>query len=248
MSALSIALSPQGHVHVDVSAGSDLASSLAQIAKHFERGDGHGVFRLGAARPETPLPGVLGFWRDVGRAFVVRLCATEDLETLRQKIEVEVPPDELAALAAASPPMTGGEYLTPTVLADLCSRMAAAVRDELATWDGTVEAFFRQAKPCLEPRRARLLPPRGEQERSRRALRLPGDLYDAVVRAGESSASPARSGPARVRRRAATRQHCSPCSSPCSAPRGRAPSRRTWSMAAPCSRRSPGRPWRRIGS
>ena len=90
----------------------------------------------------------LGFWRDVGRAFVVRLCATEDLETLRAKIEVEVPPDELAALAAAAPPMTGGEYLTPTVLADLCARMAAAVRDELATWDGTVEAFLRQASPA----------------------------------------------------------------------------------------------------
>ncbi len=44
--------------------------------------------------------------------------------------------------------MTGGEYLTPTVLADLCARMAAAVRDELATWDGTVEAFLRQASPA----------------------------------------------------------------------------------------------------
>ena len=106
------------------------------------------MFRLGAAEPETYLPGALGFWRDVGRAFVVRLCATEDLEALRAKIEVEVPPDELAALAAAAPPMTGGEYLTPTILADLCARMATAVRDELATWDGTVEAFLRQASPA----------------------------------------------------------------------------------------------------
>ena len=95
--AFSIALSPQGHVCLDVPTGSDLAPSLAPIAKHFERGDGHGVFPLGAAEPETPLPGVLSFWRDVGRAFVVRLCATEDLETLRAKIEIEVPPDELAA-------------------------------------------------------------------------------------------------------------------------------------------------------
>jgi len=44
--------------------------------------------------------------------------------------------------------MTGGEYLTPTVLADLCARMASAVRDELAIWDGTVEAFLRQASPA----------------------------------------------------------------------------------------------------
>ena len=33
--ALSISLSPQGHVHVDVPAGSELASPLAQIAKDF---------------------------------------------------------------------------------------------------------------------------------------------------------------------------------------------------------------------
>jgi non-specific serine/threonine protein kinase len=145
---LSIALSPQGHVHVDLPAGADLTPSLAQIAKHFELGDGHGVFRLGAAEPETPLGGALGFWRDVGRAFVVRLCATEDLEALRAKVDVELPPDELTALASAAPPMTGGEYLTPTVLADLCARMATAVRDVLASWDGTVEAFLRQASPA----------------------------------------------------------------------------------------------------
>ena len=90
----------------------------------------------------------LSFWRDVGRAFVVRLCATEDLEALREEIRIEVPLDELAALAATAPPMTGGEYLTPEVLAALCTRMAAAVRDELAGWDGTVEGFLRQASPA----------------------------------------------------------------------------------------------------
>ena len=195
---LSVALSPQGHLHVRVPDGSE----LAQIAKHFERGDGHGVFRLGAAHPETPLPGALGFWRDVGRAFVVRLCATEDLEALRANIEVEVPPDELAALAAAAPPMTGGEYLTPAVLAELCARMAAAVPRRARGLGWHRRGILAAGKPCLEPRRARLLPPRREQERSRRALRLPGDLHDTAVRAGESSASPPRSGPARVRRRA----------------------------------------------
>ena len=86
--ALSLSLSPQGRLHVDVDlpAGADLASPLEQIAKHFARGDGHGVFRLGAAEPETPLPGVLGFWRDVGRAFVVRLCATEDSKRCARRL------------------------------------------------------------------------------------------------------------------------------------------------------------------
>jgi superfamily II DNA or RNA helicase len=145
---LSIALSPRGHVHVDVPGDSEVAPLFREIAKHFERGDGHGVFRLGASHPETDLPPGPSFWRDVGRAFVVRLCATEELEALRERVEVEVPPDELAALAASAPPITGGEYLTPAVLTDLCARMAAAVRDDLAAWDGTVEAFLRQASPA----------------------------------------------------------------------------------------------------
>jgi hypothetical protein len=79
---------------------------------------------------------------------VVRLCATEELEALREKVEVEVPSDELAALAASAPPMKGGEYLTPSVLTGLCARVAAAVREDLSAWDGTVEAFLRQASPA----------------------------------------------------------------------------------------------------
>lgn len=145
---LSIALSPQGRLHVDLPTDSGVAPLFRDIAKHFERGDGHGVFRLGASHPETVLPAGLSFWRDLGRAFVVRLCATEELEALREKVEVDVPPDELAALAASAPPMTGGEYLTPTVLTEMCARMAAAVRDDLSAWDGTVEAFLRQASPA----------------------------------------------------------------------------------------------------
>src|SRR5262245_58752942 len=104
---LSIALSPQGHLHLEVPADAELPPSLQQIAAAFARGEGHGVFRLGAAEPDTALPGVLSFWRDVGRAFVVRLCATESLEDLRERIHVEVPPEDLAALVAEAPPMPG---------------------------------------------------------------------------------------------------------------------------------------------
>ena|SRR5438105_154853 len=67
---LSIALSPQGHLHVDAPGDSEVAPFLREIAKHFARGDGHGVFRLGASQPEIILPAGLTFWRDVGRSFV----------------------------------------------------------------------------------------------------------------------------------------------------------------------------------
>jgi len=149
-STLTVALSPQGHLHVALptSAHKETSPFLRQVAEHFARGDGHGVFRLGAAETDTSLPGALGFWREVGRAFVARLCAVQDLESLRTKLEVTLPDDEVTALVASAPPMTGGEYLTTAVLAELCARMSAAVREELAAWDGTVEAFLRQASPA----------------------------------------------------------------------------------------------------
>jgi superfamily II DNA or RNA helicase len=145
---LSIVLSPQGHLRLDMHADAGVPPALAELADQFARGDGYGVFRLGAAEAEKPLPSGLSFWRDVGRAFVVRLCATENLEELRAKVHVEVPPDELAALAAEAPPMPGGEYLTPAVLSEVCARMASAVQHELADWQGTVEAFLRSASPA----------------------------------------------------------------------------------------------------
>ena len=90
-SPLSIVLSPQGHLRVDMSPDAKLAPPLAEIADQFARGDGYGVFRLGAAEAETPLPSVLSFWRDVGRAFVVRLCTTENLEELRERFMSRFP-------------------------------------------------------------------------------------------------------------------------------------------------------------
>jgi superfamily II DNA or RNA helicase len=144
----SIALSPSGHLRLELPPAVELTPALGEVAAQFARGDGHGLFQLGAAEAESPLPSVLSFWRDVGRAFVARLCATEDLEQLRARIPADLPEEELAALVAEAPPMPGGEYLTPAVLADLCARMAAAVQDDLGAWTGTVEAFLRRASPA----------------------------------------------------------------------------------------------------
>ena len=87
LSGLSLAHSPQGRLHVGAPGGSTVArvATFPNIAKRFELGDGHGLFWLGAAEPEAALPPVTAFWRDVGRAFVIRLCATPDLEALRAK-------------------------------------------------------------------------------------------------------------------------------------------------------------------
>ena len=152
---LSISLSPQGRLHVegagvssDGGPSDDSDAAARRIAERFARGDGHGLFWLGASEPAMALSPVAAFWRELSRAFVVRLCATPDVEALRARVDVQVSDDELAALAAAAPPMIGGEYLTEEVLRQLCARMGEAVREELAAWEGTVEAFLRHASPA----------------------------------------------------------------------------------------------------
>jgi hypothetical protein len=59
---------------------------------------------------------VLAFWRDLGRAFVAALCALPDLEERRERADPAPRPGELERLAAAAPPMPGGEYLSAEVL------------------------------------------------------------------------------------------------------------------------------------
>ena len=147
---LSLALSPQGTLHLEAPAAPPDAPA-PEIARHiaeaFSLGDGSGLFLLGAAEPDATLSPGLAFWRDVGRLFVTELCAIPDLENLRTGAKVEPPRQELAALCAAAPPMIGGEYLTAAVLEALWSRVEAAFQEELTRWDGTVEAFLRQKSP-----------------------------------------------------------------------------------------------------
>ena len=107
------------------------------------RGAGHGLLQLGAAEVDTPLPPGIAFWRDVGHAFVARLCAQPELEASRKRLHVPFPEADIAALAAGAPPMPGGEYLDTSALASLWEVMNAACRAELAAFGGPVEAYLQ---------------------------------------------------------------------------------------------------------
>ena len=77
------------------------------------------------------LPAVLSYWRELGALFVTALCTTPDDPEGRGQREVQAPPpEELKALAAAAPQMTGAECLTTAVLESIWDEMAAAFRDE----------------------------------------------------------------------------------------------------------------------
>jgi superfamily II DNA or RNA helicase len=118
-------------------------ASADRIRAAFARDAGHGLLHLGAAEVDTPLPASIAFWRDVGHAFVACLCAHPELEASRKRLDVPFPEAELGALAAGAPPMPGGEYLDLGALASLWVAMNAAIRVELAGFDGPVEAYLQ---------------------------------------------------------------------------------------------------------
>jgi superfamily II DNA or RNA helicase len=121
----------------------------ARLEQAFRRGPGHGLLALGASEVATALPAVLSYWRDFGARYVTALCALPDLGEGNAKPPVPLPGEgELAATAAAVPPMTGAEYLTAATLADLWHATDAAFDAELAHAAVSVQEFLKSRNPA----------------------------------------------------------------------------------------------------
>jgi hypothetical protein len=109
----------------------------------------HGLLYLGADEVGTALPPVLAYWREFGVRYVTALCALPDIAEGAPKPPVPVPAEgELDKIAAAVPPMTGAEYLTAIVLADLWRGTEAAFDAELADAKLSVQAFLKGRHPA----------------------------------------------------------------------------------------------------
>jgi superfamily II DNA or RNA helicase len=121
----------------------------ARLERAFARGSGHGLLHLGADEVGTVLPLELSYWRELGQRYVTALCALPDIGEGRTKSAVAVPADaELSRLADGAPPMTGAEYLTVSVLADLWRGMDSACDAELAEAKVPVQEFLKRRHPA----------------------------------------------------------------------------------------------------
>ena len=130
-----IRLTPAGHLLL-TAAPTGLGSAAAdQLAAAFARGSGHGLLRLALDETSTVLPADLAFWRDFAARFMTAVCSrpaqVDAASGPVAPMQSQPPPDaELAALAAGAPPMHGGEYVSPGVLADLWQSADAALAAE----------------------------------------------------------------------------------------------------------------------
>src|SRR5436309_14170940 len=148
-----VAILPSGALLADTAPGDDEASdglsvaARTRVARAFARGTGHALLDLGATELDAPLAPPLGFLRDLGRAFVTRLCAVPDLEERRERVEVDCPPDERARLADAVPPMDGGEYVDADWVAARWAEINRAFADEIRVHRGPVAAWLHARHP-----------------------------------------------------------------------------------------------------
>src|SRR5712671_786256 len=121
----------------------------SRLEKAFLRGPGHGLLCLGANEVGTALPPVLSYWREFGSRYVTALCALSDIGERVTKPPIPVPANgELDDIAATVPPMTGAEYLSVAVLADLWRGMDTAFDVELADARLSVQAFLKGRHPA----------------------------------------------------------------------------------------------------
>ncbi len=146
-------LSPLGRLHISVPEPSDVATAalpeavVRRLESAFARSAAHGLLELGASEVAAALPLTLGYFRDFAALFFHRLRHIADLEAARATFEIAFPSDELPRLLLSAPPMLGAEYLDQAVLRQLWSDLQGALRDELASWDGTIERYLHSKHP-----------------------------------------------------------------------------------------------------
>ncbi len=145
---LTPALTPHGRLLIvpqNDAPALDLALA-ARIRAAFDRGSGHGLLHLGAAEVGQAMPPVFAYWREVGGRFVTALCTRPDTD----EFETDLPPpaDDLGTLAAASPPMPGGEYLTDGVLRELWLETGKAFATEHAKSKLALPEFLKRLHPA----------------------------------------------------------------------------------------------------
>ena len=145
---LQLAVSPAGHLHLEVLSGAGglpAPAVIARIGAAFERGAGHGLLDLGSV--SGALPPSLAFGREFAHIFMTRLCAIPDLASAWETLDMPAPHPELAQLLAGAPPLIGAEYLDLACLERWWIEVQVAAHDEIAATDGNVQTWLARTHP-----------------------------------------------------------------------------------------------------
>ncbi len=148
-----LVLTPAGHLSL-VEAATPNAAALSQsltnaLRNAFEKSPSEGLLLLATLRHAEELPAEFAYWRRFGERYLTELChIPEQSENLKEPIPP--PREELAEMAAAAPPMRGGEYLRAETMERLWTDLDAYVRGEISKsseGEGGLSAWLRKRSP-----------------------------------------------------------------------------------------------------
>jgi len=149
---LQAVITPSGQIQLEWAAGDELISAgrdrlQQEIFRRYSASHDSAFLYLGFCSQSPSLSPSLDFLRAFCGSFGKKISLTPDIETVRQKVRIELPEGELAQTLESAPPMTGGEYLRPDTLKGLWERMHDEFFRELGRHKGTVEEFIRGFSP-----------------------------------------------------------------------------------------------------
>ncbi len=135
-------LTPTGHLRLlegEDDTGTKPDAWMKKVTTAFSSSHAEGLFALAAARPDTPPPPSLSFWRDFVCRYLTQLCRSPE-SVGKQLNPIESPSEsELATMLLSAPPMHGGEYLNSEVLRGLWVDLDSwALREIAASKDGLI--------------------------------------------------------------------------------------------------------------
>ncbi len=148
--SIELVISPHGRPLIDAPAGTAGSTPAdRRTAAAFAAGPAQGFLHVATADLTAKLAPGLSFARDLGRAYLTKLCQTPGVTDAADPPRVP-PPDVEArtAMAATVPAIRGAEFVTPEVLADWWAALDALVRLEIRNTPGGAEAFLKAKNPA----------------------------------------------------------------------------------------------------
>jgi superfamily II DNA or RNA helicase len=148
--SLSLLVSPSGHLRPDPDppwpAPIDEAAA-GRITAAFAEGEGSGLLHLGAAEMDTSVAPTLGYFRDLSRALLGRVCQLAEPERALAAGEPSLDEATLDRLLLNLPPMRGAEYVQAAEVRRWWDEARAALAQRVAAQQLTVEEVLRAESP-----------------------------------------------------------------------------------------------------
>ena len=115
-----------------------------RVAEAFAEGRAAGVLHLGAAESRTHLHPTLGWWRDLGGAFVAAACAALDPLSPEEPAKPEPDREWLQEHVLSAPPMVGAETVSPGLLREVWAELVDALAERGGDTPGGAAAWLRE--------------------------------------------------------------------------------------------------------